>query len=47
MREPAGAYWHTEQEVMSGAKLVSTDNIWTDASGNGLARYRRPAIRDW
>ncbi len=33
---PAGAYWHTEQEVVSGAKLVSTDNIWTDASGNGV-----------
>ena len=33
---PAGAYWHTEQQVMSGGKLVSTDNIWTDASGNGV-----------
>jgi len=33
---PAGAYWHTEQEVISGNKLVSTDNIWMDASGNGV-----------
>ena len=33
---PAGAYWHTEQQVISGGKLVSTDNIWTDASGNGV-----------
>jgi hypothetical protein len=33
---PAGAYWHTEQQVISGGKLVSTDNIWTDASGDGV-----------
>jgi hypothetical protein len=33
---PAGAYWHTEQEVIIGGKLVSTDNIWTDASGAGV-----------
>jgi len=33
---PAGAYWHTEQEVIIGGKLASTDNIWTDASGNGV-----------
>lgn len=33
---PAGAYWHTEQQVISGGRLVSTDNIWTDASGNGV-----------
>jgi hypothetical protein len=33
---PAGAYWHTEQQVISGGKLVSTDNIWTDVSGNGV-----------
>jgi hypothetical protein len=33
---PAGAYWHTEQEVISGGKLVSTDNIWTDAAGAGV-----------
>jgi hypothetical protein len=33
---PAGAYWHTEQQVIIGGKLVSTDNIWTDASGNGV-----------
>ena len=33
---PAGAYGHTEQQVMSGGKLVSRDNIWTDASGNGV-----------
>jgi hypothetical protein len=33
---PAGAYWHTEQQVIIGGKLVSTDNSWTDASGNGV-----------
>jgi hypothetical protein len=33
---PAGAYWHTEQQVIIGGKLVSTDNVWTDASGNGV-----------
>jgi hypothetical protein len=33
---PAGAYWHTEQQVIIGGKVVSTDNIWTDASGAGV-----------
>ncbi len=33
---PAGAYWHTEQQVISGGNLVSTDNIWTNASGSGV-----------
>lgn len=34
---PAGAYWHTEQQVTSAGHPVSTDNTWISASGNGAA----------
>jgi hypothetical protein len=32
---PAGAYWHTLQQVTSGGK-VYTDNTWMNSAGNGV-----------